>query len=74
MGSPGPSWVFLGSPESLFSAVRDSRMWCPHDIGRDNWVWGEQDALYNIISPHKVGEEAVTDVSSLSGESGVARG
>ena len=56
----------------VFSAVRDSRMWCPHDIGRDSWVWGEQEALYNIISPHKVGEEAVTDVSSLSGKNGVA--
>ena len=58
----------------VFSAVRDSRMWCPHDIGRDSWVWGEQEALYNIISPHEVGEEAVTDVSSLSGKNGVALG
>ena len=58
----------------VFSVVRHSRMWCPHDIGRDSWVWGEQEALYNIISPHKVGEEAVTDVSSLSGENGVALG
>ena len=49
-------------------------MWCPHDIGRDSWVWGEQEALYKIISPHKVGEEAVTDVSSSSGKNGVALG
>ena len=58
----------------VFSVVRNSRMWCPHDIGRDSWVWGEQEALYNIISPHEVGEEAVTDVSSLSGKNGVALG
>ena len=58
----------------LCLVVRDSRMWCPHDIGRDSWVWGEQGALYTIHSPHEVGEEALTDVSSLSGENGVARG
>ena len=65
--------VYFSGPY-VFSAVRDSRMWCPHDIGRDSWVWGEQDALYNIISTHKVGEEAVTDVSPLSGKNGVALG
>ena len=40
----------------VFLVVRRSRMWCLHDIGRDSWVWGEQEALYNIISPHEVGE------------------
>ena len=50
----------MGSPGNLFSAVRDSRMWCPHDIGRDSWVWGEQETLYNITSPHEVGDEALT--------------
>ena len=63
-----------GAARGVFSVVRGSRMWCPHDIGRDSWEWGEQETLYNIISPHEVGEEAVTDVSSLSGKSGVARG
>ena len=58
----------------VFMVVRHTRMWCPHDIGRDSWVWGEQEAFYNIISPHEVGEEAVTDVSSLSGKNGVALG
>ena len=29
----------------VFMVVRDSRMWCPHDIGRDSWVWGEQETL-----------------------------
>ena len=67
LGSPGFSQALLGSPGNLLTAVRDSRMWYPHDIGRDSWVWGEQEALYNFISPHEVGEEAVTDVSSLSG-------
>ena len=54
-----------GATRHVFSVVRDSRMWCPHDIGRDSWVWGEQETLYNIISPHEVGEEAVTDLDSL---------
>ena len=74
LGSPGFSQALRGSPGNLFSAVRDSRMWCLHDIGRDSWVWGEQETLYNIISPHEVGEEAVTDVISLSGKNGVALG
>ena len=56
------------------AVVRYSRMWCPQDIGRDSWVWGEQETLYNIISPHEVGEEAVTDVSRCREENGVARG
>ena len=34
-----------GSTRHAFSVVRDSRMWCPHDIGRDSWVWGEQETL-----------------------------
>ena len=38
--------------------VRDSRMWCPHGIGRDSWVWGEQKTLCSMNSPHEVGEEA----------------
>ena len=38
-------------------------MWCPHDIGRDNWVWGEQGTLEMISSPHEVGEEALTERS-----------
>ena len=42
----------------VFSAVRDSRMWCPHDIGRDSWVWGEQGTLGIMNSPQEVGEEA----------------
>ena len=42
----------------VFAVVRDSRMWCPHDIGRDSWVWGEQGALGIMSSPHEVGEEA----------------
>ena len=33
-------------------------MWSPHDIGRESWVWEEQEALKNVSSPHKVGEEA----------------
>ena len=41
------------------------QMWCPDGIGRDSWVWGEQETLYNIISPHEVGEEALTDVEHL---------
>ena len=58
----------------VFMVVRHSRMMCPHDIGRDSWVWGEQETLYMMSSPHKVGEEALSERSSLSGGSGVAHG
>ena len=34
-----------GTARDVFSVVRDSRMWCPHDIGRDSWVWEEQETL-----------------------------
>ena len=53
----------------VFSVVRDSRMWCPHDIGRDSWVWGEQETLWMMNSPHEVGEEPLTERSPLSGDS-----
>ena len=39
----------------VFSVVRDSRMWCPHGIGRDSWVWGEQGTLEMMNSPHDWG-------------------
>ena len=58
----------------VFSAVRDSRMWCPHDIGRDSWVWGEQGTLGMMSSPHEVGDEAFTVWIPLTGENEVARG
>ena len=54
--------------------VRHSRMWCPHDIGRDSWAWEEQETLYTLTSPHEVGEEALTERIPLSGGNGVARG
>ena len=47
-----------------------SRMWCPHDIGRDNWVWGEQGTLEMISSPHEVGEVALTEGSPCREETG----
>ena len=53
----------------VFPIVRESRMWCPHDIGRDSWVWGEQETLCTLNSPHEVGEEAVSKRSPLSGDS-----
>ena len=58
----------------VFAVVRDSRMWCPHDIGRDSWVWGEQGTLGMMNSPHEVGDEAFTVWIPLTGENGVARG
>ena len=58
----------------VFSVVRRSRMWCPRDIGRDSWVWGEQDTLKMMNSPHEVGDEPLTEGSTLSGGNGVARG
>ena len=49
LGSWGPSLlcVWLGRPRS--------RMWCPHVIGRDNWVWIEQETLCKIIPPTRWG-------------------
>ena len=44
-------------------------MKCPHDIGRDSWVWGEQGTLSKTDSPHEVGEEALCKKGPLSGES-----
>ena len=58
-----------GTACDVFSVVRHSRMWCPHDIGRDSWVWGEQGALEMLNSPHEVGDEALTEGSPLSGDS-----
>ena len=56
------------------SVVRDSRMWCLHDIGRDSWVWGEQEALEMMNSPHELGDEARINGRPLSGGSGVTLG
>ena len=39
------AWIGGGTACDVFSVVRHSRMWCPHDVGRDSWVWGEQEAL-----------------------------
>ena len=44
----------------VFAVVRDSRMWCPHDIGRDSWVWGEQETLLIMNSPREVGDDALS--------------
>ena len=64
-----------GAPLSdVFLVVRHSRMWCPRDIGRDSWVWGEQKALCTMHSPHEVGDEALIDRRPLSGGNGVALG
>ena len=68
------AWIGGGTACDVFSVVRHSRMWCPHDIGRDSWVWGEQETLWSMNSPHEVGEEALSKRSSLTGGSGVARG
>ena len=52
--SGGRDWLFILARD-VFWVVRHSRMWCPHDIGRDSWVWGEQETLEIVNSPHKVG-------------------
>ena len=51
------------SARYVCSAVRDSRMWGPHDIGRDSWVWEEQGTLEMMRSPHEVEDEALTERS-----------
>ena len=62
------TWDFVVARD-VFPIVRKSRMWCPHDIGRDSWVWGEQETLCTLNSPHEVGEVALSKKSRLSGES-----
>ena len=54
----------------MFSVVRDSRMWCLHDIGRDSWVRGKQEALKMMNSPHELGDEAPTERSPCREEAG----
>ena len=52
------SWCVAAGDYSaryVCSVVLDSRMWCPHDIGRDSWVWGEQGTLEMMNSPTKWG-------------------
>ena len=51
---------------------RHSRMWCSDVIGRDGWEWVEQSVFLLSDSPHKVGEEALTEVRQLAGFSGSA--
>ena len=46
--------IFGGRPSSM-------KMWSPDDIGRESWVWGEQETLEIVQSPHKVGEEALAE-------------
>ena len=38
---------FVGESTFVISSGRPSsmNMWCPHDIGRESWVWEEQQAL-----------------------------
>ena len=45
-------------------------MWYPYVIGRDGWVWVEQQALYvSVIPPTKWGEEALTGRDAAIGNS-----
>ena len=74
IGRACPCKLFNLRLRDVFPVVRDSRMWCLHDIGRDSWVWGEQETLYSMNSPHEVGEEALSGRLSVSGGNGVALG
>ena len=38
LGTQKPHVIFNGRPRSMY-------MKCPYEIGRDSWVWGEQEAL-----------------------------
>ena len=56
LGSSALIWAHMVSgAASGDPVVRYSRMWCPHDIGRDIWVWGEQETLCLLIPPTKWG-------------------
>ena len=54
----------------VFSVVRDSRMWCPHEMGRDSRVWVKQETLEMMSSPYELGDEALTDRSPCREEGG----
>ena len=56
-----------GRPSSMY-------VWSPRDIGRESWVWEEQEALWMVDSPHKVGEEALAEWIPLSEGNGAAPG
>ena len=70
---PDKTWDCVVARD-VFPIVRGSRMWCPHGIGRDSWVWGEQETLEMMNSPHEVGEELLAEIIPWSGENGVALG
>ena len=49
-------------------------VWSHYAIGRESWVWEEQEALWMVDSPHKVGEEAPAEWIPLSEGNGAAPG
>ena len=65
----GCNWCFSVARD-VFAVVRDFRMWCPHDIGRDSWVWGEQDTLWSMIPPTKWGKNPSPKGSPCREETG----
>ena len=78
LGSPGLSWLPLASLwvsrapllaviRIVFAVVRRSRMKCPHDIGRDSWVWGEQETLLMMNSPDECGGRTLRREERLVG-------
>jgi len=44
-------------------------MWCPDGIGRDSWDRGGRESVGWLApnSPHRMGEEALTEVWQLTG-------
>ena len=42
-------------------------MWSPHNIGRESWVWEEQEALYIVNSPPQGGGRSPRRVDPLVG-------
>ena len=65
---PSPGWAprfenMASLARDVYSVICDSRMWRPHDIGRDGWVWGEQETLKMVTSCEEVREEALTEMS-----------
>ena len=61
--------VALSSSMTNFvcSVVRHSRMWCPHGIGRDSWVWGESRRLFGPWFPPRSGGWSLHYVDPLVG-------
>ena len=56
--SPLHTWVYAMKFDAMrvvISSRPDSRMWCPHEIGRENWAWVISTCGFLKLPPEKKG-------------------